>query len=119
VLVADDEPGMRVLVRATLESDRYEVIEATDGDEAWALIGAERPDLVVLDVMMPGRSGLELLEAIRQDPALRATKVVLLTAFRAQADVEAGLNAGADHYLTKPYSPMQLQRLIDEALGAE
>lgn len=61
VRVAADDAGMRVLVRATLESDRYEVLEATDGDEAWVLIGAERPELVVLAVQMPGRSGLELL----------------------------------------------------------
>jgi CheY-like chemotaxis protein len=119
VLVADDEPGMRALVRATLESDRYEVLEAVDGDEAWTLIEAERPDLVVLDVQMPGKSGLELVKGIRMDPALRATKVVLLTAFRGAADVEAGMNAGADFYLTKPYSPIELQQLIDRALGPE
>ena len=119
VLVADDEPGMRVLVRATLESDRYEVLEAIDGDEAWELIGAERPELVVLDVQMPGKSGLELVKGIRMDPVLRATKVVLLTAFRGAADVEAGMKAGADYYLTKPYSPIELQQLIDRALGPE
>ena len=108
---------MRLLVRATIESDQYTVMEAADGDEAWALIKQYRPSVVLLDVQMPGRTGLEVLANIRSDPNLVATKVIMLTAKALKADVEVGLTAGADLYLTKPFSPLDLLTRVDEALG--
>jgi CheY-like chemotaxis protein len=117
VLIADDEPSMRLLVRATIESDQYTVVEAADGDEAWALIQQHKPSVVLLDVQMPGRSGLEVLAKIRSDPSLAATRVIMLTAKALKADVEVGLTAGADLYLTKPFSPLDLLTRVDEALG--
>jgi DNA-binding response OmpR family regulator len=117
VLVADDDQSMRVLVRATVQSDAYEVLDAADGDEAWRLIQEHEPDLVLLDVGMPGMSGLELARAMRADPRFRATKIMMLTARVGEADVEAGLLAGADHYLKKPFSPFELLALVDEAIG--
>src|SRR5207248_4646312 len=96
ILIADDEAGLRALVAATLEADRYEVLEAEDGHEAWALIRARRPALVVMDVMMPGRNGLELTRAIRADPSLDATKVVIVSARANTTDIRAGMQAGAD-----------------------
>src|SRR5581483_10216555 len=108
VLIADDEPGIRRLVYMTIASEQYSVLEAQDGEEAWALIQAERPAVVVLDVHMPRRTGLEVTRAIRSDPSLAQTRVILLTGEATAADVRAGRAAGADLYLTKPFSPRQL-----------
>jgi DNA-binding response OmpR family regulator len=116
VVIADDEPSMRMLVHATIESDDYKVIEAGDGDQAWALIQHYKPSLVLLDVQMPGRSGLEILRSIRVHPELAGTRVILLTAIDREADIEAGLMAGADFYLTKPFSPLDLITRVEEAL---
>jgi len=116
VLIADDEPSVRMLVQATIETDGYHVIEATDGNEAWSLIQEHSPSLVLLDVRMPGRTGLEILRAIKAEPKLIATKVILLTASAQESDINAGLVAGADFYLTKPFSPRDLLSKMDEAL---
>jgi len=116
VLIADDEPSVRMLVQATIEADGYKVLEASDGDEAWVLIQEQRPSLVLLDVMMPGRTGLEILGSIKSDPDLVDTKVILLTASAQKSDIDAGLIAGADFYLTKPFSPRDLRSKVDEAL---
>jgi CheY-like chemotaxis protein len=118
VLIADDEPSLRLLVNATIASDEYEVVEAMDGDEAWTLIRRHHPRVVLLDVQMPGRTGLELTRAIREDPELSKTCVILLTSKAQQADVQAGLDAGADRYLTKPFSPLELLRVVEHALEA-
>ena len=117
VLIADDEPSLRLLVSATIASDEYEVVEAVDGDEAWGLIRRHRPNVVLLDVQMPGRTGLELARAIRNDPDLSKISVILLTSKAQQADIEAGLAAGADRYLTKPFSPLELLRVVEQAVG--
>ena len=116
VLIADDEPTMRLLVRETIALDDYEVVEAEDGDEAWQLIQEHRPAVALLDVAMPGRTGLELTRAIKADPDLAGMHVILLTAKAQQADIEAGLAAGASRYLTKPFSPLELLDIIEETL---
>ena len=116
VLIADDEPSMRLLVHATIESDDYMVVEAADGSEAWSMVQKHKPSLVLLDVQMPGRTGIEVLRSIKSDPDLKATKVILLTSKAQEADVEAGLIAGADFYLTKPFSPLDLLTRVEEAL---
>jgi CheY-like chemotaxis protein len=116
VLIADDEPSMRLLVHATIESDDYIVIEAADGTEAWAMIKEHKPSLVLLDVQMPGRTGLDVLRLVKADPDLVSTRVILLTSKAQEDDVEAGLIAGADFYLTKPFSPLDLLTRVEEAL---
>jgi CheY-like chemotaxis protein len=117
VLVCDDEPVLRMLVRATLDHGDYTVVEACDGDEALALTRAEHPDLILLDMMMPGRSGSDVLRELRADPATAETPVIMLTA-RAQASDREAMNlAGANHYLTKPFSPVGLAALVEEVLG--
>jgi CheY-like chemotaxis protein len=116
VVIADDESSMRLLVHATIESDDYTVIEACDGAEAWAMVMQYRPSLVLLDVQMPGQSGLDVLRLIKADPSLKKTRVILLTAKAQEADVEEGLIAGADFYLTKPFSPLDLLTRVEEAL---
>src|SRR5260370_2283668 len=117
VLVADDERSLRLLVNATIASDEYAVIEASDGDEAWRVWLEHRPAVALLDVQMPGRSGLDLTRAIRSQPQLSGTHVVLLTSKAHDADIKAGLAAGADRYLTKPFSPLELLTVVEEALG--
>ena len=116
VLIADDESSIRLLVHATIESDDFAVMEASNGAEAWALIQQYKPGLVLLDVQMPGRSGLEVLRLIKADPGLKATRVILLTSKAQETDVEVGLMAGADFYLTKPFSPLDLLTRVEEAL---
>jgi CheY-like chemotaxis protein len=116
VLIADDEPSMRLLVHATIESDDYAVVEASDGTEAWAMIQTLKPSLVLLDVQMPGRTGLEVLQSVKADPNLEATRVILLTSKAQERDIEVGLIAGADFYLTKPFSPLDLLTRVEEAL---
>ncbi len=116
VVIADDESSMRLLVHATIESDDYRVVEASDGTEAWALVQKLRPSLVLLDVQMPGQSGLEVLKLIKDDPSLASTRVILLTAKAQETDIESGLIAGADFYLTKPFSPLDLLTRVEEAL---
>ena len=103
-------------MQATIGADDFNVVEAVDGDEAWSLIQVHRPALVLLDVRMPGRTGLEILDAIKADPNLARTKVILLTASAMESDMTAGLAAGADFYLTKPFSPRDLLARLDEAL---
>lgn len=116
VIVADDEPSNRMLVQATIGTDDYNVVEAADGDEAWSLIQEHRPPVVLLDVRLPGRSGLDVLRAIKSDPNLTGTRVILLTASAQESDISAGMAAGADSYLTKPFSPRELLARLDEAL---
>ena len=114
ILIADDESSLRLLVSATIRSARYRVLEAADGDEAWALIRQHRPAVALLDVQMPGRTGLDLARMIRGDPDLAGMRVILLTAKAQASDVRAGLAAGADQYITQPFSPLKLLTVIDE-----
>jgi CheY-like chemotaxis protein len=117
VLIADDQLGIRKLVSATLLSDEYVLKEAADGDEAWKIMQQEPPTVAILDVNMPGRTGLELTEAMRADAALKHVRIILLTSENEPRDIARGLAAGADVYLTKPFSPLQLLTLVEQALG--
>lgn len=112
LLVADDDPTVRAIVSATVALDEFTVVQAEDGDRAWTLLQEHRPAWALLDVNMPGRTGLDLARAIKADPALAHTKVVLLTGMGMDSDIAAGREAGADHYLTKPFSPLQLLNII-------
>jgi DNA-binding response OmpR family regulator len=117
VMIADDEVGIRRLVSASLAAAHRRVVEAADGDRAWELIERERPHLALLDVQMPGRTGIELTRAIRASAALAATRVVLLSAKAQAADVAAGLAAGADQYITKPFSVLDLIAVVERELA--
>jgi two-component system, OmpR family, phosphate regulon response regulator PhoB len=116
LLIADDEPGIRRLIRMTLESDEYEIIEATNGDEALELARLHKPALVLLDVMMPRRGGFEICRDLKADPETASITVVMLTARTQDADQREGDTAGADHYFMKPFSPLALMRKVDEIL---
>lgn len=117
ILIADDEPNLRVLIAATIGPKRYTILQAADGDQAWDLILARRPDVALLDVQMPGRTGLELTRAIKADAALAGIRVILLSSKAQTVDIEAGLDAGADLYLTKPFAPRDLRAALDRALN--
>jgi CheY-like chemotaxis protein len=113
MLIADDEPGIRTLVRMTLESDAYEILEADDGEAALAIARMRHPDLILLDVSMPKRNGFEVCRAIKADPRTSDIAVVMLTARAQQADREQGAEAGVDDYFTKPFSPVALMQLVE------
>ena len=120
VLVVDDEQHIRLLIEQTLEElldEDVELYTAADGDEALTAIAAQRPDLVFLDVMMPGRSGLDVCRAVRADPGLAHVRIVLLTAKGQAHDREEGIAAGADDYVTKPFDPDALLALARSMLG--
>ncbi len=119
VLIVDDQPDIRRLIRMTLEDEPFELQEAADGEQALAAVLAWRPDLILLDVMMPGRfDGLQVCASVRADPGSADIRVVLLSARADGQDRDAGHAAGADEYLTKPFSPLQLLETIDRLLPA-
>ena len=119
VLIADDEPNIVASLEFLMRKCDYEVCVARDGDEALQLAEAFRPDLVLLDVMMPLRSGFEVCRRIREDPLLRRVKIVMLTARGRDAEREKGLALGADAYVTKPFSTRELLAKVDELLGGD
>jgi putative two-component system response regulator len=114
ILVCDDDPSLRELVRAVL-GNRYRFVEAADGSEALELARELPPDLIVLDVMLPGVSGIEVLEALHADPALAAIPVVVITAW-SHAELDAEL-AGADRFVRKPFDPDALSTAVEELLA--
>lgn len=116
ILIADDEENLRILVRTTLEDPDYQIIEATDGDEALRLIRQERPDVILLDWMMPGMTGIEVLQAVKADAALASIPVIMLTAKAQAVDRERGLQMGALDYLFKPFSPLELLNIVERLL---
>ena len=112
LLIADDEPAILDLVRFTLEDPQVRIVEASDGATALELAQQLRPDVALLDVKMPRLSGLDVCRRLRDLPECAHTRVVLLTAAAQAEDRRRGLAAGADHYLTKPFSPLALLTLV-------
>ncbi len=117
VLVADDDPDILALVRFRLERDGYEVLSAPDGETALDLAMARTPDLAVLDVMMPRLDGYEVTRKLREHGPTTTIPIILLTARVQEPDLERGFEAGADDYVTKPFSPQALGQRVQAALG--
>jgi DNA-binding response OmpR family regulator len=117
VLIVDDEPNIVAALDYLLRRSGYEVKVAASGDEALREVEAFAPDLVLLDVMMPTRSGYEVCRQIRERPASSRTKIVMLSAKGREAEVSKGLSLGADLYITKPFSNADLVERIGELLG--
>ncbi|MBM7509838.1 MULTISPECIES: response regulator [Nocardioides] len=117
ILVADDDVDIRELVEFKLSTLGHEITAVADGAAAVEACQASRPDLAVLDVMMPGVSGLEAIRAIRADPGLADLPVILLTARAQESDVESGFDSGADDYITKPFSPRELAARVEALLS--
>ena len=116
MLFADDDPGMRAIVLMNLEAEGFEVTVVRDGEAALAAIETTLPDLIVLDVMMPGRDGYDVLRQLKDEPRTASIPVVLLTAKAADTDVWEGWKSGADYYMTKPFDPDELARFAHHVL---
>ncbi len=116
ILVADDDPFIRRLVVFTLKKRGHTIIEAGDGDAALALVRQEHPDLAVLDVLMPGMTGLEVTHELAQDPTTAKIPVLILSASAQASEIEAGLASGATSYLVKPFEPKMLGERVEEIL---
>jgi len=115
ILIADDEPSLRLLVRASLESNpEFELFEAVDGTDAIDKINIAKPDILILDIMMPGLSGFEVCDKIKKESELKDIIVVMLSAKGKDTDKDWAKSVGADHFLTKPFSPMELLELITQ-----
>jgi two-component system alkaline phosphatase synthesis response regulator PhoP len=123
ILVVDDDPQIVRLVRSYLEQEGFSVLTAGDGDAALHLLRAERPDLMVLDLMLPKRDGLEVTRIVRTDAALAATPILMLTARVEEIDRIVGLELGADDYVTKPFNPREItarvKAILRRAHGAD
>jgi DNA-binding response OmpR family regulator len=117
VLVVDDDPDVCDLVAYKLAQSGFDVRRASDGDQALREVAGEIPDLVLLDIMMPGTTGLQVLERWRAEPATARLPVILLTAKAQEGDVERGFELGADDYVVKPFSPRELVRRVTTVIS--
>jgi DNA-binding response OmpR family regulator len=118
ILIADDEPNILVSLEYLLKREGFEVSVAHDGQEALEALRRVRPHLVLLDVMMPRRTGFEVCQELRADDTLRDTRVLMLTAKGRDTDVARGMAMGADAYMTKPFSTRELVQKVRELLGS-
>ena len=116
ILIADDEPDVLNLLALNLRKEGFDVLKAEDGARALEIARAETPDLVVLDLMMPGMSGLEVTKQLKQSPATRGIPIVMLTARAEEVDRIVGLELGADDYVTKPFSPREIVLRVQAVL---
>lgn len=117
ILIVDDEPNIVISLEFLMKKEGFEVAVAGDGDEALLKVASFNPDLLLLDVMMPKRSGFEVCEALRADPQRAALKIVMLTAKGRDTEVAKGLAIGADAYVTKPFSTKDLVLQVKRLLG--
>jgi DNA-binding response OmpR family regulator len=117
VLIADDEPNIVVSLSFMMKREGYEVLVARDGPEALEMIRRERPNLVLLDAMMPGMTGYEVCEAVRADAAVHETRILMLTAKGRETDKARGVGAGADAYMTKPFSTRELVERVRDMMA--
>ena len=117
ILVAEDEKQIADMIAFKLKNGGHQVIRARDGEEAMKLVKQELPDLIMLDAMMPGLGGFEVLRRLKLDPALRAVPVIMVTAKGHERDVLSGLSGGAVDYVVKPFSLRELAARVELALG--
>ncbi len=116
ILVADDEDSLRLLIRTTLENKEITILEAGDGITALEIARQELPELVVLDWMMPGKNGLEVVRELRADPRTAGIAILMLTAMGQEKDRKEGLAAGVQAFLVKPFSPLELLERVQAVL---
>ncbi|MCW5935699.1 MAG: response regulator [Fimbriimonadaceae bacterium] len=119
ILVCDDERHIVRLIQVNLEKQGYQVVTAYDGKEGLEKIKSEKPDLCVLDVMMPYMDGFEVLKSLRREPETESLPVIMLTAKAQDKDVFEGYHYGADMYLTKPFNPMELVSFVKRIAGGQ
>ena len=118
VLIADDEHNIRHILDFSLNAEGFDVIAVHNGEDAFTMAVTEAPDLIILDVMMPGQGGVETCRILKEDRRTADIPVILLTARAAREDRETGLSAGADDYITKPFSPQKLVATVQGILGS-
>jgi len=118
ILIADDEENIVISLEFLMKREGFEVLVAGDGEEALSRIRADAPDLVLLDVMMPKKTGFEVCQEVRADPALAQTRILMLTAKGRDTEVAKGMGMGADAYMTKPFSTKDLVDQVHALLGA-
>lgn len=118
ILIADDEQNIVISLEFLMKREGFEVIVANDGEEAVQRIRSDQPDLVLLDVMMPKKSGFEVCQEIKADPALAGVRILMLTAKGRDTEVAKGLALGADAYMTKPFSTKELVEKVRSMLEA-
>jgi len=117
VLVIDDDPVILELLRVNFEIEGFDVVCARDGDEGFAMAQEIHPDVVISDIMMPRRDGLQLLSDLKGDPRTEDLPVILLSAKAQKSEVQHGLDMGADDYITKPFDPIQLIDRLNAVMG--
>ena len=118
ILIVEDHPTMREAMRLVLEREGFDIDEAADGDQALAAVHEDAPDLVLLDMSIPGTAGPDVLAAVKSDPATAEVRVIVVTATGEEGRA-AAMAGGADHYFTKPFSPIALLEAVEEVLGPE
>ncbi len=118
VLIADDEPNILISLEYLMKREGHQVTVARDGIQALEGIRREKPDLVLLDVMMPGKSGFEVAQAVRADESLAGVRILMLTAKGRDTDVAQGLGLGADAYMTKPFATQELAAKVRQMLAS-
>lgn len=118
ILIVEDHPTMREAMRLVLEGEGFDIDEASDGAQALSAVHQEPPDLVLLDMSIPGVSGPDVLAAVKRDPATSEVRVIVVTATGEEGRA-AAMAGGADHYFTKPFSPIALLQAVEEVLGPE
>lgn len=118
ILIVDDQPEVRELVTITLKNENYKILEASEGRESIDIIRKEKPDVVLLDIMLPGEiDGFEVCRQVREDKEFKDISIVMLSSQGSEEDIEKGKKVGADDYFVKPFSPLQLIKKVEDLLG--
>ena len=119
ILIVDDQEEVRDLVEITLRSENCRIFQAENGKDAIKVAKVEKPDLIIMDIMMPGgMDGIETTRILKNDPNTKDCRVIMLTAMGQDADKETGFDAGADDYFVKPFSPLELINKVEEIIGS-
>jgi len=117
ILIVDDQPEVRELVEITLRAENFQIIQAINGENAINIARKEKPDLIIMDIMMPGEiDGIEATRILKNDPETKEVTIIILTAKGQKYDIKKGYKAGADDYFIKPFSPLDLIKKINEVL---
>ena len=117
ILIVDDQLEVRELVEVTMRVGEYQILKARSGEEAIDIVKAEKPELIIMDIMMPGgMDGLEATRILKNDPETKGCKIIMLTAKGQQSEIDKGIEAGADDYFVKPFSPLELIKKVEEFL---
>lgn len=118
ILVVDDNTTIIMLIKTKLAANGYEVLSAYNGETGWLAIARDKPDLVLLDIMMPRMDGFQVFEKMLSDPSINGIPVIFLTASGQREDEKRAMEMGARHFLTKPFSPNHLLEIVNKLLGA-